>query len=194
MNRKQQGFTLMEMVGVVAVIAILASIATPMIFDAIRNAKVSAVVQDVNTLKTAVARYYADTGDYPFYRPTGTNDGQRQLLVNRNRSNNGDVPGWSGPYIETELENRITTGAFMEVNRSNGQWACDVDRDGNTDGNYVYLRMDNVDDETAERISQTIDGDGGQITGNDAWFSAGLVRRPNANQSSGSLSICLMRM
>ncbi|MEM7233820.1 MAG: prepilin-type N-terminal cleavage/methylation domain-containing protein, partial [Planctomycetota bacterium] len=64
----QKGFTLMEMIGVVAVIAILAAMATPMIFDAILDARVSAVLQQARTLETAAARYYTDTGQWPRQR------------------------------------------------------------------------------------------------------------------------------
>ena len=82
MNR-QRGFTLMEMIGVMAVIAILVSVATPMIFDAMRTAKVTSFVEEVNVVKTAVASYYEDTGSFPTHIPTDKKEKNRQLKFSR---------------------------------------------------------------------------------------------------------------
>jgi len=67
---KIKGFTLIEIIGVMAVIAILASMATSRMFDAIENSKVSAVIQHANSLTTTVANFYADTGVWPRHIPT----------------------------------------------------------------------------------------------------------------------------
>jgi prepilin-type N-terminal cleavage/methylation domain-containing protein len=54
-----KGFTLIEMIGVLAVIAILASLLIPKIFEAINNARISNTAVSINTLKTALADHYA---------------------------------------------------------------------------------------------------------------------------------------
>ncbi len=59
---RQQGFTLIEMIGVLAVIAILAALVLPKVFDVMGESKVSALVAAVKTYEKAVARYYADIG------------------------------------------------------------------------------------------------------------------------------------
>src|SRR5262245_31498766 len=59
---RQQGFTLIEMIGVLAVIAILASLLIPKIFEAINNARVNNAAVTVNTCKTAIADHYAKFG------------------------------------------------------------------------------------------------------------------------------------
>ena len=64
------GFTLVEMIGVLAVIAILVSVAAPKIFAAIEDAKVSAYVQKINTLTSAVAKFQVDTGAWPRHIPS----------------------------------------------------------------------------------------------------------------------------
>ena len=69
-QHSQQGFTLVEMIGVLAVIAILGSVAAPKIFAAIEDAKVSAFVQQVNTMTTAVAKFNTDTGLWPRHIPS----------------------------------------------------------------------------------------------------------------------------
>jgi prepilin-type N-terminal cleavage/methylation domain-containing protein len=59
---KRKGFTLIEMIGVLAVIAILASLLIPKIYEAINNARISNTVLSYNTVKTALADHYAKYG------------------------------------------------------------------------------------------------------------------------------------
>src|SRR5207249_1479705 len=60
-----QGFTLIEMIGVLAVIAILASMLIPKIFEAINSARVNNGAVTCNTVKTAIADHYAKAGTLP---------------------------------------------------------------------------------------------------------------------------------
>jgi len=176
MTRRQSGFTLMEMIGVVAVIAILASIATPMIFDTIRNARVTAFVQDVNVLRTAVARYYEDTGRFPLHIPTDSRDGRRLLM---NNSTARPVGGWDGPYLDKEFANPFNPAGYRSViSSTNANYQFDLDGDGTADtSNAALIRIDNVGDEEARMISDIVDGDGDQASGDTAWNKAGRVKR-----------------
>src|SRR5437867_4235623 len=56
------GFTLIEMIGVLAVIAILASLLIPKIYEAINNARISNASLSYNSVKTALADHYAKFG------------------------------------------------------------------------------------------------------------------------------------
>lgn len=60
--QSSKGFTLIEMIGVLAVIAILASLLIPKIFEAINNARVNNAAVSIQTVKTAVADHYAKFG------------------------------------------------------------------------------------------------------------------------------------
>ena len=61
-NRRNQGFTLIEMIGVLAVIAILAAVLVPKVFEAINNSRVNNTAMTINTVKTAIADHYAKYG------------------------------------------------------------------------------------------------------------------------------------
>ena len=58
----KRAFTLIEMIGVLAVIAILAALLIPKIFEAINNARVNNALVSYNTVKTAVVDHYAKHG------------------------------------------------------------------------------------------------------------------------------------
>jgi prepilin-type N-terminal cleavage/methylation domain-containing protein len=65
MNRKNNGFTLIEMVGVLAVIAILAALLVPKIFAAINDSRFSNTVASLNSCKTATMDYFGKKGNFP---------------------------------------------------------------------------------------------------------------------------------
>src|SRR5881397_1155627 len=61
-KQPNQGFTLIEMIGVLAVIAILASLLIPKIFESINNARVNNALISYNTVKAACMDHYAKFG------------------------------------------------------------------------------------------------------------------------------------
>src|SRR3989442_7327711 len=65
-RKSKQGFTLIEMIGVLAVIAILASMLIPKIFEAINSARINNTVQSYNAIKTAVMDHYGKYGAINF--------------------------------------------------------------------------------------------------------------------------------
>ena len=63
---KNRAFTLIELLIVVAIIAILAAIAVPNYLEAQTRAKISRVKADMRTVATALETYAIDNGKYPF--------------------------------------------------------------------------------------------------------------------------------
>src|SRR2546422_3274680 len=61
-NRRTEGFTLIEMIGVLAVIAILAALLLPKVFSAINDARVNNAAVSAETVKTAVTDHYGKFG------------------------------------------------------------------------------------------------------------------------------------
>ena len=65
MKNRQQDFTLIELMIVVAIIGILAMIAVPAYQSYLIRAQVSEGLELSGSLKTAVAEYHSETGSFP---------------------------------------------------------------------------------------------------------------------------------
>ena len=67
-RRGQKGFTLLEIIVVLAVIGALAAMLAPVVFRYIDDAKKAQAQADTNTIASAVQQMYKDTGRFPFYK------------------------------------------------------------------------------------------------------------------------------
>lgn len=62
---RQRGFTLLELLFVLVIVALLASLVAPMLSGSIDHARESALKQDLNVMRKAIDDYHADHGKYP---------------------------------------------------------------------------------------------------------------------------------
>jgi prepilin-type N-terminal cleavage/methylation domain-containing protein len=63
----KKGFTLIELVVVIAILGILAGIAIPRFLDATATARGAKIVADMRTIDSAIMVYNAKTGNLPSY-------------------------------------------------------------------------------------------------------------------------------
>ena len=68
-KKKEKGFTLIELIGVLVIMSILALIVTPLVMNIIRNARIAADKRSVDaygrSIELAIAGYLLDTGKFP---------------------------------------------------------------------------------------------------------------------------------
>lgn len=87
------GFTLVEIMVVVLIIAILASLIIPKVINNTDTAKVAAAKSDIASLSSALDAFRLDNGRYPT-----TDEGLQALEV---RPSN--CPNWKGPYLTKQI-------------------------------------------------------------------------------------------
>ncbi len=63
--RRQTGFTLIELMVVMAIIATLMTIALPRYFNSLEASKETTLRQSLSSMREALDHYYGDTGHYP---------------------------------------------------------------------------------------------------------------------------------
>lgn len=61
----KRGFTLVELLVVITIIALLLTIAVPRYFGGVDRAKEAVLQEDLATMRDALDKFYADTGKYP---------------------------------------------------------------------------------------------------------------------------------
>ena len=61
------GFTMIELVVVLAIIAVLAGVLTPMVINYVAEARVTAAKNDADGIANAISRFEKDVGRYPMF-------------------------------------------------------------------------------------------------------------------------------
>jgi general secretion pathway protein G len=62
---RRRGFTLIELLVVFTVISLLLTLAVPRYFGSIDKSKEAVLRENLNQMRDAISRYYADKGKYP---------------------------------------------------------------------------------------------------------------------------------
>ena len=114
---KKQGFTLIELMIVVAIIGILAAIAVPKFADMVTKSKEASVKGNLGAVRSATSIYYGDMeGEYPQnlhdalttadkYMPSATGLGNFSVPANKSNAN----PGHSSSTTDASKVTQGTT-------------------------------------------------------------------------------------
>ena len=128
--RKQQGFTLIELMIVVAIIGILAAIAIPAYQDYTIRAQVSEGLNLTGACKAAVTEYYQDQGVFPTDNATA---GLEAALNIKGKYTTQVAVGGNGVCAATygNEANANINGAILSMtpfdNQGSISWECTAD-------------------------------------------------------------------
>lgn len=65
LRRSRAGFTLIELIVVMAIVALLVSIAVPRYFGSLQKSRETVLLQTLAATRDALDKFYGDTGKYP---------------------------------------------------------------------------------------------------------------------------------
>ncbi|MBN3040251.1 MAG: type II secretion system protein [Candidatus Omnitrophica bacterium] len=173
-----KSFTLIELILVVAIIAILAGVMVPFILSARQKARAAKLAQLFDTIANACRLHYSDTGRY-------ASEFSNAPIANWNMHNlsvippANAIPGWDGPYIDRPLTNKDAYIGDMLFVSSQILWDFDLDGDGSVDKNQFTagnsLDLWWVNEAQAKAINDAIDmsvpGDW-RVTGKVVFYGA----------------------
>ena len=133
---KQKGFTLIELMIVVAIIGILAAIAIPAYQDYLVRAKVSEGLNLAAAAKTAVAEYYSAKGNLPL---NNTSAGL-PAAASINGNNVGNIAVATGKITITYTTDPNIKGSTLVIspttNAGGVKWTCTSTSGANVKGKY----------------------------------------------------------
>ncbi len=88
-TRRQTGFTLLELLVVLGIIAMLAGLVGPQVMKHMGESKIKAAKVQIEDLAQTLDMYKLDVGSYP------TSEQGLNALI----ENPGDIQRWNGPYL-----------------------------------------------------------------------------------------------
>lgn len=88
-SQRRRGFTLLELMVVLLILALLASVAAPRITKYLRKAKIDTAKVQVSALTAAVDSFHLDTGRLP-----SSEEGLKALVEKPS-----ELTAWDGPYV-----------------------------------------------------------------------------------------------
>ncbi len=118
-NKNINGFTLMELLLVMTLLAILAGISAPVVSHSIRKSKEATLKEDLQVMRKTIDDYYADVGHYPkslkvlvedkYLRkiPVDPFTGRNDSWVEINTEDNSGIIDVKSGVIETNQQNSL---------------------------------------------------------------------------------------
>lgn len=137
MGRRAHGFSLLELIFVIAIIGLLAALVLPNLFSQGEKAKVTTTTAQMSTLASALEEFRTVAGRYP------TEEEGLQALVTMPTTMSPDV--WRGPYLQQETLPRDGWGrAFIyRTDPSFGFRLISLGADGAEGGEEFDADIDN---------------------------------------------------
>lgn len=120
--KRDEGYTLTEMLVVIAIIALIAAVLTPQLLGQLSRARAKTAQLQLDTVAAAVELFRSDVGRYP-----STTEGLKSLIADP-----GAAEGWTGPYLK-------------DIKALNDPWNRPLIYTPDTDGLSFYVESQGAD-------------------------------------------------
>lgn len=129
MKKAQKGFTLIELMIVVAIIGILAAVAIPAYQDYIARAQVSEAVTLLGGAKTPMSEFYADNGRWPTALisivPNTSGSYVKSVTISAGAGNTTQAASLQAEFKATGVNANIAEKTILMTTANGGNsWGC----------------------------------------------------------------------
>ena len=170
---RRSGFTLVEALVVVAILALLAAVLVPVLTSQLSRSDASRLAGDLNGIRKGVEAFLSDVRRYP-----GDLDDLAAPLTNADTTLNAGVypaglsSKWKGPYVD-----RILAANGDSVQTGFGAWIQDnfISVPDPNNINYLTVRLRPVLQADFNRVDEMVDGTVSPTAGRLRWFSGDSV-------------------
>lgn len=112
-GRRRRGFTLVELLVVIVVLAVLAAIVLPKFMNSSQRSKESALKSDLKLLRNAVNLFFTDTGAYPKTLSDLTaTSAPAKGMDSAGADKTITASDWHGPYLDAVPNDPVSGSAF----------------------------------------------------------------------------------
>ena len=144
--RQAGGFTLIEMMVVIAILGVLTAVLLPNVTKVIEKSRLARTAAELQSIAAAMEAYLADVGSYPPAVGEGSIGGgwgADRGLASRSSVTSAHLASWNGPYLK-EWPIKTAWGGIVGCSAEGAYYLHPpigwIDRDGIA-GNDVWIHM-----------------------------------------------------
>ena len=126
---RQQGFTLIELMIVIAIVGVLAAIALPAYQDYTVRARMSEPMARLAEAKTTIAEFYAATGGLPTAEQSGLNSSPTEIIALVTYASTGNQPIVRAIVHDSVMPSESADASFelfgtLDATQRTIRWEC----------------------------------------------------------------------
>jgi general secretion pathway protein G len=152
-GKAQRGFTLIEVLVVLAILAMMAAMVMPRILGRQKTAKLDAVKTQIGALQGALDQYVLDMNTYPT-----TEQGLEALIKKPEQEEDGPKGKWNGPYLGKKALPKDPWGEKYQYEFPSERAAGEDEEESKTPAIWSY-GPDGMDETDDDMISWTEEGE-----------------------------------
>ena len=170
-QRPKPGFTLVEVLVILAILAILAGVLVPSIANQVTKSDVSRVGTDLGNIRTGIEAFLVDIKRYP---------GDIEDLISEIDASDNDLlaadyptgllPKWSGPYLDIFLADDIALESGFGANIQDNFVLDSIGGSG-----YLEIVITPMTQADFLRVDASIDTDTSSTDGRFIWAAGGVA-------------------